>query len=160
MWLLRKRLSDLVLECIIKQKYLLGYLFVFLRPLCWFFKGSEFYFFHILILHCTVAWLSCTVIYTNVLTTTSLFIYWKVNHTLITSSSKDYKVRDGMLLNDPSLSNTKRKLLKLEIFNVSMQDLGCYYSCGVKFNKDVLVEATKICLLRLPREEASGILGK
>ena len=39
---------------IIKQKYLLGYLFVFLRPLCYFFKGSELYFFHILILHCTV----------------------------------------------------------------------------------------------------------
>ena len=39
---------------IIKQKYLLGYLFVFLRPLCYFFKGSELYFFNILILHCTV----------------------------------------------------------------------------------------------------------
>ena len=39
---------------IIKQKYLLGYLFVFLRPLCYFFKGRELYFFHILILHCTV----------------------------------------------------------------------------------------------------------
>ena len=39
----------------IKQKYLLGYLFVFLRPLSQFFKGSELYiFFHILILHCTV----------------------------------------------------------------------------------------------------------
>ena len=25
--------------------YLLGYLFVFLRPLCYFFKGSELYFF-------------------------------------------------------------------------------------------------------------------
>ena len=59
-----------------------------------------------------------------------------------------------------SLPNTKRKLLILYFFNVSMQDLGCYYSCGVKFNKDVLVEATKICLLRLPKEEASGILEK
>ena len=39
---------------IIKQKYLLGYLFVSLRLLCYFFKGSELYFFHILILHCTV----------------------------------------------------------------------------------------------------------
>ena len=66
-------------------------------------------------------------------------------------------MRDGIPRNHPSLSNTKRKLLKLEIFNVSMQDLGCYYSCGVKFNKDVLVEATNICLL-LPKEEASGIL--
>ena len=104
------------------------------------------------------ATLSCTVIYPNVLTTTSPFIYWKVNHTLITDSSKDYKMRDGMPRNDPSLSNTKKKLLKLEIFNVSMQDLGCYYSCGVKFNKDVLVEATKICLLLPAKEEASGIL--
>ena len=34
--------------------YLLGYLFVFLRPLCYFFKGSELYFCHTLILHCTV----------------------------------------------------------------------------------------------------------
>ena len=34
--------------------YLLGYLFVFLRPLFYFFKGSELYFCHILILHCTV----------------------------------------------------------------------------------------------------------
>ena len=105
----------------------------------------------------TSATLSCTVIYPNVLTNTSPFNYWKVNHTLITDSSKDYKKREGMPRNDPSLSNIKRKLLKLEIFNVSMQDLGCYYSCGVKFNKDVLVEATKICLL-LPKEEASGIL--
>ena len=39
---------------IIKQKYLLDYLFVFLRPLCYFFKGRELYFFHILILHCKV----------------------------------------------------------------------------------------------------------
>ena len=39
---------------IIKQKYLLSYLLVFLRPLCQFFKGSELYFCHILILHCTV----------------------------------------------------------------------------------------------------------
>ena len=92
--------------------------------------------------------------------TTSPFIYWKVNHTLITNSIKDYNMRDGIPRNHPSLSNTKRKLLKLEIFNVSMQDLGCYYSCGVKFNKDVLVEVTKICLLRLPKEEASGILEK
>ena len=30
---------------IIKQKYLLGYLFVSLQPLCYFFKGSELYFF-------------------------------------------------------------------------------------------------------------------
>ena len=66
-------------------------------------------------------------------------------------------MRDGMPHNHPSLPNTKRKLLKLDFFNVSMQDLGCYYSCGEKFNKDVLVEATKICLL-LPKEEASGIL--
>ena len=60
--------------------------------------------------------------------------------------------------NDPSLRNTetyKRKLVKLEIFNVSLEDVDCYYSCDVKFNKDVLVEATNICLL-LPKEEASG----
>ena len=69
-------------------------------------------------------------------------------------------MRDGMPRNHPSLSNIKRKLIKLEIFNVSMQDLGCYYSCGVKFNKDILVEATKICVHRLPKEEASGILEK
>ena len=67
-------------------------------------------------------------------------------------------MKDGMPRNDPSMSNTKRKLLKLNIVNVSMQDLGCYYSCGVKFNKDVLVEATKICLLQIPKEEAPGIL--
>ncbi|XP_073233680.1 contactin-5-like [Porites lutea] len=103
----------------------------------------------------TSATLSCTVIYPNVLMTTSPFIYWKVNHTLITKSSKDYKMRDGIPRNHPSLSNTKRKLLKLEIFNVSMQDLGCYYSCGVKFNKDILVEGAKICVLRFPKEEAS-----
>ena len=66
-------------------------------------------------------------------------------------------MRDDIPRNHPSLPNTKRKLLKLDFFNVSMQDLGCYYSCGVKFNKDVLVEATKICLL-LSKEEASGIL--
>ena len=66
-------------------------------------------------------------------------------------------MRDGMPRNHPGLSNTKKKLFKLEIFNVTMQDLGCNYSCGMKFNKDVLVEETKICLLR-PREEASGIL--
>ena len=67
---------------------------------------------------------------------------------------------DGIPRNHPSLSNTKRKLLKLEIFNVSMQDLGCYYSCGVKFNKHILVEGAKICVLRFPKEEASGILEK
>ena len=39
---------------VVKQKYLLGYLFVSLRPLCYFFKGRELYFFHILILHCIV----------------------------------------------------------------------------------------------------------
>ena len=37
---------------IIKKKIdLLGCVFVFLRPPCWFFKGSELYFFHTLILH-------------------------------------------------------------------------------------------------------------
>ena len=69
-------------------------------------------------------------------------------------------MRDGMARDDPSLCNTetcKRKLVKLEIFNVSLENVDCYYSCGVKFNKDVLVEATNICLL-LPKEEASGIL--
>ena len=69
-------------------------------------------------------------------------------------------MREGIPRNHPSLSNTRRILLKLYFFNVSVQDLGCYYSCGVKFNKDILVEATKICLLRLPKEEASGILEK
>ena len=67
-------------------------------------------------------------------------------------------MRDDIPRNHPSLPNTKRKLLRLDFFNVSMQDLGCYYSCGVKFNKDVLVEATKICLLLPAKEEASGIL--
>ena len=76
----------------------------------------------------------------------------------MTDSSKDYQMRDSMPRNIPSLPNTKRKFLKLDFFNVSMQDLGCYYSCGVKFNKDVLVEATKICLLLPAKEEASGIL--
>ena len=66
-------------------------------------------------------------------------------------------MRDGTPRNDPSLPNTKRKLLKLDFFNVSMHDVGCYYSCGVKLNKDVLVDGTKICLL-LSKEEASGIL--
>lgn len=84
-------------------------------------------------------------------------MYWKVNHTLIKDGSNDYEMKKGMPLNDPSLYNTKKQLLELKIFNVSMKDFGCYYSCGLKFNKDVLVEATKICLL-LPREEASGIL--
>ena len=65
---------------------------------------------------------------------------------------------EGMPRNQLSLPNTKRKLLKLVFFNVSMQDLGCYYSCGMKFNKDVLVEATKICLFLPAKEEASGIL--
>ena len=67
-------------------------------------------------------------------------------------------MRDGMPHNHPSLPNTKIKLLKLDFFNASMQDLGCFYSCGVKFNKDVLVEASKICLLLPAKEEASGIL--
>ena len=40
-------------SCDYQKKYLLGYLFVFLRPLRQFFKGSELYFCHILILHCT-----------------------------------------------------------------------------------------------------------
>ena len=63
-----------------------------------------------------------------------------------------------MALNELNLHNTeKKKLLELKIFNVSMQDVDCYYSCGVKFNKDILVEATNICLV-LPKEEASGIL--
>ena len=72
-------------------------------------------------------------------------------------------MRDGMARDDPSLRNTetyKKKIGKLKIFNVSLENVDCYYSCGVKFNKDVLVEATKICLLRLPKEEASGILEK
>ena len=67
-------------------------------------------------------------------------------------------MRDGIPRNHPSLPDTKRKLLWLDFFNVSMQDLGCYYSCGGKFNKDVLVEATKICLLLPAKEETSGIL--
>ena len=70
-------------------------------------------------------------------------------------------MRDGMARDDPSLCNTetyKRKLVKLDIFNVSLENVDCYYSCGVKFNKDVLVEATKICLLLPAKEEASGIL--
>ena len=69
-------------------------------------------------------------------------------------------MRDGMARDDPSLRNTetyKRKLVFLDIFNVSLENVDCYYSCGVKFNKHVLVEATNICLL-LPKEEASGIL--
>ena len=65
---------------------------------------------------------------------------------------------EDMPRNQLSLPNTKRKLLKLVFFNVSMRDLGCYYSCGMKFNKDVLVEATKICLFLPAKEEASGIL--
>ena len=39
---------------IIKQKYLLGYLFVFLQPLLSFSRAVNYSFFHTLIVHCKV----------------------------------------------------------------------------------------------------------